>query len=673
MVDLPTCTSTLDLLTAARFGLFGRLHRSELTESATSSSLGGIEAPLISSPEPLPRPPPPPPPPPPPLPRLPPQPSSFQRRSMKKFYWDAIPSQRVLGRVNVWTSELPPRELVLDTLSMDELFGRVDHRPAGVGRRRARGTCEVGPHEPQVGVLDSRKSMNIGILLKCFKRPAAEMVDDIVRGDWRGFGDGKLSELCKLLPDQSEVERLLSYDGNPLLLPEADRFMVQLVKVPHYEELLKVMVLRQEFSPLLDDVNRSLNIMIKAANELLDCDDLHSVIRLVLKAGNYMNAGGHSADAIGFRMASLLKMADTKANKPGMNLMHYVAKQQADDIDADLLTFPGYLEHIGAAARICKEDVVADLERQVEKLNQVKLHAAAHSDLRQQMEPFLEACEAQLCDANSLLRELEVLSCAVAEFFCEDPRNFELAGCCSIFHSFCRRFETAVQENRKREAAEQRLKRKESFRQTAKRGPATPVPESGLESALHRLLSAAPEGPSAGRSRKNTQPLTPGPPVESPEKKQAKREEVREGPSTPCTPRPRTRDVFSDYNGDGGSPWTVLSPLTCSRRRRPQRGGASDANDPDDGVWESAFRGPRGRSASVDSTRQTPLPATAAASRLRTLFQRAAPQRSYSSGSGTDTVRNPAASFHFISFFRRFGGKKEARQPDVRPTDLEQD
>lgn len=26
--------------------------------------------------------------------------------------------------------------------------------------------------------------------------------------------------------------------------------------------------------------------------ELLDCDDLHSVIRLVLKAGNYMNAVG---------------------------------------------------------------------------------------------------------------------------------------------------------------------------------------------------------------------------------------------------------------------------------------------------------------------------------------------------------------------------------------------
>lgn len=41
--------------------------------------------------------------------------------------------------------------------------------------------------------------------------------------------------------------------------------------------------------------------------------------------------GGYTANAIGFRMTSLLKLADTKANKPGMNLMHYVAKVSWSD------------------------------------------------------------------------------------------------------------------------------------------------------------------------------------------------------------------------------------------------------------------------------------------------------------------------------------------------------
>lgn len=178
------------------------------------------------------------------------------------------------------------------------------------------------------------------------------------------------------------------------------------------------MVLREEFFPLMEEVKNCVAVMTKAANgkishtstkapdninlvyftpssshlmfilrffvsisfsslllELLDCDDLHSVIRLVLKAGNYMNAvgiflffsimflfptlmhlslktfysefiilmnghfkwliiqGGYSANAIGFRMTSLLKLADTKANKPGMNLMHYVAKVRNAGMD----------------------------------------------------------------------------------------------------------------------------------------------------------------------------------------------------------------------------------------------------------------------------------------------------------------------------------------------------
>lgn len=44
-----------------------------------------------------------------------------------------------------------------------------------------------------------------------------------------------------------------------------------------------------------------------------------------------MIQGGFTANAIGFRMTSLLKLADTKANKPGMNLMHYVAKVSRSD------------------------------------------------------------------------------------------------------------------------------------------------------------------------------------------------------------------------------------------------------------------------------------------------------------------------------------------------------
>lgn len=40
--------------------------------------------------------------------------------------------------------------------------------------------------------------------------------------------------------------------------------------------------------------------------------------------------GGYAGNAAGFRISSLLKLADTKANKPGMNLLHFVAMVRAD-------------------------------------------------------------------------------------------------------------------------------------------------------------------------------------------------------------------------------------------------------------------------------------------------------------------------------------------------------
>lgn len=51
----------------------------------------------------------------------------------------------------------------------------------------------------------------------------------------------------------------------------------------------------------------------------------------------------------------------------------------------------------------------------------------------------------RLADVEASLQELDTISKSVAEYFCEDPSTFKLEECCSIFHSFCERFERATQ------------------------------------------------------------------------------------------------------------------------------------------------------------------------------------------------------------------------------------
>lgn len=46
------------------------------------------------------------------------------------------------------------------------------------------------------------------------------------------------------------------------------------------------------YAPVMYFETHLSSMLLSLKKELLDCDDLHSVIRLVLKAGNYMNSVG---------------------------------------------------------------------------------------------------------------------------------------------------------------------------------------------------------------------------------------------------------------------------------------------------------------------------------------------------------------------------------------------
>lgn len=182
---------------------------------------------------------------------------------------------------------------------------------------------------------------------------------------------------------------------------------------------------------------------------------------------------------------------------------------------------------------------------------------------------------------------------------------------------------------------------------------------------------------------------------------------TQDTPATPVTPRPRTRDYFFAHNGDIGSPWTILSPLTCLQRNSLQQNtqarhrklsAAYGGDDLDEGVWESdqgshlssssrrgsqtspserppappdhpsrvaVSRFPAFRSVSMDETRRS----SASRFRLGDLFHRGVPRRSYSSGSTVEAIRDKvvcpvdgsnhiegqASASGIISFLRRIG------------------
>ncbi|XP_017592234.1 PREDICTED: FH2 domain-containing protein 1 [Corvus brachyrhynchos] len=377
--------------------------------------------------------------------------SHGKKKRMRSFFWKTIPEEQVRGKTNIWTIAARP-QYQIDTKTIEELFGQQEEAKPQDSRNRSLKSSFKETKE-EVSILDAKRSMNIGIFLKQFKKSAESIIEDIYHGRSQPYGSELLHEFLKLLPEAEEVKKLKAFDGDVSKLSQADSFMYLLIQVPNYALRIEAMVLEREFSPSCASLQNDMKIIRRATKELMTCEELHSILHLVLQAGNIMNAGGYAGNAVGFKLSSLLKLADTKANKPGMSLLHFVALE-AQKKDAALLNFSEKIRSVHDAARLSIDNVEAELHSLSVKTRSVKDSLRRDPKLFHQMESFLQFAVRHLKELEHQKRELQKEGNALIDFFCEDKETMKLDECFQIFRDFCVRFNTAVKENREREIQE---------------------------------------------------------------------------------------------------------------------------------------------------------------------------------------------------------------------------
>ncbi|XP_004685389.1 PREDICTED: FH2 domain-containing protein 1 [Condylura cristata] len=417
------------------------------------------------------------PPPPPPLPggpTLPPPPPGLppashmngyshlgKKKRLRSFFWKTIPEDQVRGKTNIWTlAARKQHHYQIDAKTIEELFGQQEE-PCKPALPRRGGTLQSSFREArqEITILDAKRSMNIGIFLKQFKKSPQSIVEDIHQGKSEHYGSENLREILKLLPESEEIKKLKSFTGDVSKLSLADSFLHSLIQVPNYSLRIEAMVLKKEFLPSSLALHTDITVLKKATQELMSCEELHSILHLVLQAGNIMNAGGYAGNAVGFKLSSLLKLADTKANKPGMNLLHFVA-QEAQKKDVTLLKFSEKLYYVQEASRLSLDSTEAELHSLSARTRSLEENIQWDSELCQQMKGFLKCATEKLRDLEYLKHELRDEAHTLIDFFCEDKETMKLDECLQIFRDFCVKFNKAVKDNLEREAQEQRQQRR---------------------------------------------------------------------------------------------------------------------------------------------------------------------------------------------------------------------
>ncbi|XP_038122305.1 FH2 domain-containing protein 1 isoform X1 [Culex quinquefasciatus] len=427
---------------------------------------------------------------------LPQQETPVPRAKMKTINWNKIPHQKVFGKPNIWSivadshQDSPMADLNWD--EMEGLFclqqtqgspklGRENSGSDNTLERKSR-------KDNEITLLDGKRSLNVNIFLKQFRTSNEDIIQLIRNGEHEDIGAEKLRGLLKILPEVDELEMLKAFDGDNNRLGNAEKFLLQLIQVPNYKLRIEGMLLKEEFKANLIYLEPNINAMLYAGEDLINNKALQEVLYMVVVAGNFLNSGGYAGNAAGVKLSSLQKLTDIRANKPGMNLIHFVALQ-AEKKNCELLEFPGQMSTLENAAKTTVEQIsneINAIDTRIKKIKRQIELPKTEEDIKYQMVDFINASERDIVMLQRGLKELEAMRLQLADFFCEDVGSFKMEECFKIFHNFCEKFQQAVKDNEKRRVQEEqalvrRKQREEQLalkRRQSNQQPGTPVSDS---------------------------------------------------------------------------------------------------------------------------------------------------------------------------------------------------
>lgn len=379
-----------------------------------------------------------------------------KKSSLKPYHWLKL-TRAMQG--SLWADAQKPEEASkapeLDLSELESLFSATVLNPDGGPGRKTNMRGSTVKTE-KVHLIELRRAYNCEIMLTKVKIPVSDLMNSVLALDDSALDSDQVENLIKFCPTKEEIELLKNYNGDKENLGKCEQFFMELMNVPRVEAKLRVFSFKIQFSSQVSDLKKNLNIVNSISEEVRNSVKLKRIMQTILSLGNALNQGTARGSAVGFRLDSLPKLAETRARNNKLTLIHYLCKVISEKLP-EVLDFHEDLVNLEAATKVQLKYLAEEMqainkgvEKVVQELTASENDGLVSDSFSRILKNFLVSAEADVRSLASLYSGVGRNADALAQYFGEDPARCPFEQVVSTLLNFVRMFRRAHEENCKK-------------------------------------------------------------------------------------------------------------------------------------------------------------------------------------------------------------------------------